>query len=176
MFQESQSSLPQVEPKGATTADSPSLSNIRLVRPDFDLSDPSLRSALAVELQKVLLVIARYISKDFDIPVELNEPGKGWHWDFAKNKIRVDPLDLLEKPIAFLRFVIAHEAAHRRISRFSMVPGELWKTPGYSFLTNVIEDPRVNNFLLDVYPALRQFLAAAYETAGAKEDKLSEKA
>ena len=54
--------------------------------------------------QQVLSSLAYFIGKDFQIPVELNEPGAGWHWDFKENKIRVDPKDLLEKPMDYLRF------------------------------------------------------------------------
>ena len=50
--------------------------------------------------RKILSSLAYFIGKDFQIPVELNEPGKGWHWDFKNNIIRVDPKDLLEKPMA----------------------------------------------------------------------------
>src|SRR3990170_4542449 len=62
--------------------------------------------------QQVLSSLAYFIGKDFRIPVELNEPGQGWHWDFAENKIRIDPQDLVEKPLDYLRFVISHEGGH----------------------------------------------------------------
>src|SRR5689334_15631155 len=65
----------------------------------------------------VFSAVAYHIGKDFKMPVELNLPGGGWHWDFNVNKVRVDPSDLLHKPLDFLRFVIAHEGGHRRISR-----------------------------------------------------------
>lgn len=64
--------------------------------------------------QQILSSLAYFIGKDFNIPVELNEPGAGWHWDFEQNKIRIDSKDLLEKPIDYLRFVISHEGGHRR--------------------------------------------------------------
>src|SRR3989344_5146643 len=58
--------------------------------------------------QQILSSLAYFIGKDFRIPVELNQPGAGWHWDFKDNKIRIDPKDLLEKPIDYLRFLISH--------------------------------------------------------------------
>src|ERR1035441_8606278 len=67
--------------------------------------------------QQTLSSLAYFIGKDFRIPVELNEPGGGWYWDFKNNEIRIDPKDLLEKPMDYLRFVISHEGGHRRISR-----------------------------------------------------------
>ena len=33
------------------------------------------------EKQRVLSSLAYFIGKDFKMPIELNEPGAGWHWD-----------------------------------------------------------------------------------------------
>ena len=74
--------------------------------------------------QEILSSLAYFIGKDFEIPVELNEPGAGWHWDFKENVIRIDPKDLLEKDMDYLRFVISHEGGHRRISRTEFIPLE----------------------------------------------------
>lgn len=52
--------------------------------------------------QQILSSLAYFIGKDFRMPVELNEPGAGWHWDFQENVIRIDPKDLLEKPMDYL--------------------------------------------------------------------------
>ena len=81
--------------------------------------------------QKTLSALAYFIGRDFSIPVELNEPGAGWHWDFEANIIRIDPRDLLEKPMDFLRFVISHEGGHRRISRTEFIPAEEWGEKGF---------------------------------------------
>lgn len=113
--------------------------------------------------QKVLSTLAYFIGKDFEIPVELNEPGKGWHWDFKDNIIRIDPKDLLEKPLDYLRFVISHEGGHKRISRTDFIPIEQWKQPGFSFMMNAIEDPRDNNFVAENYPKFREQMNLAYE-------------
>lgn len=59
--------------------------------------------------RQTLSALAFFIGKDFEIPVELNEPGDGWHWDFKNNVIRIDPFDLLTKPMEYLCFVISHE-------------------------------------------------------------------
>ena len=93
--------------------------------------------------RQILSSLAYFIGKDFHIPVELNKPGAGWHWDFEKNVIRIDPKDLLEKSMDYLRFVISHEGGHRRISRVDFVPLEEWRQPGFSFMMNAIEDPRI---------------------------------
>ena len=65
--------------------------------------EPSQQSEIR-QKQQVLSSLAYFIGKDFRIPVELNNPGAGWHWDFAENKIRIDPKDLVEKPMDYLRF------------------------------------------------------------------------
>ena len=55
--------------------------------------------------RQILSSLASFIGKDFTMPVELNDPGGGWHWDFDQNVVRIDPKDLLEKPMDYLRFV-----------------------------------------------------------------------
>lgn len=113
--------------------------------------------------QQVLSSLAYFIGKDFRIPVELNEPGQGWHWDFAENKIRIDPKDLIDKPLDYLRFVISHEGGHRRISRTEDIPVDVWKQPGFSFMMNAIEDPRTNNFVAEAYPKSAEQMDLAYQ-------------
>ncbi|MEK7452305.1 MAG: hypothetical protein AAB664_03115, partial [Patescibacteria group bacterium] len=114
------------------------------------------------EKQKILSSLAYFIGKDFSIPIELNKPGAGWHWDMTHNIIRIDPKDLLEKPMDFLRFVISHEGGHRRISRATFIPLEIWQQPGFSFMMNAIEDPRDNNFVRDSYPRFGEQMEIAY--------------
>lgn len=126
--------------------------------------------------QKVLSSLAYFIGKDFEIPVELNEPGQGWHWDFKNNIIRIDPGDLLEKPMDYLRFVISHEGGHRRISRTDFIPSEQWQTPGFSFMMNAIEDPRDNNFVGENYPKFKEQMVVAYEHDLDIENKSIDKA
>jgi len=113
--------------------------------------------------QQILSSLAYFIGKDFRIPVELNDPGAGWCWDFESNVIRIDPKDLLEKPMDYLRFVISHEGGHRRISRIDSIPLEEWKQPGFSFMMNAIEDPRDNNFVAEAYPRFREQMSLAYQ-------------
>lgn len=112
--------------------------------------------------QKVLSSLAYFIGKDFKIPVDLNNPGAGWHWDFEHNIIRVDPKDLLDKPMDYLRFVIAHEGGHRRISRTDFIPKEEWQQPGFPLMMNAIEDPRMNNFVAENYPKFREQMKFSY--------------
>lgn len=114
------------------------------------------------ERQQVLSSLAYFIGKDFKIPVELNQPGEGWYWNFEKNVIRIDPKDLLEKPMDYLRFVISHEGGHRRISRTDFIPLAQWNEPGFAFMMNAIEDPRDNNFVAESYPKFREQMALAY--------------
>jgi len=113
--------------------------------------------------QQILSSLAYFIGKDFRIPVELNEPGAGWHWDFGENKIRIDPQDLVEKPMDYLRFVISHEGGHRRITRADDIPREIWGQPGFAFMMNAIEDPRTNNFVAEAYPRFADQMDLAYQ-------------
>lgn len=114
--------------------------------------------------QKVLSSLAYFVGKDFEIPVLLNKPGGGWYWDQEKNHIKVDPKDLLEKPMDYLRFVICHEAGHRRISHIiDVIPKEVWQQPGFSFMFNALEDPRDNNFVAEAYPRFKNQMIGAYD-------------
>ena len=126
--------------------------------------------------QQTLSSLAYFIGKDFRIPIELNESGGGWYWDFKNNIIRIDPKDLLEKPMDYLRFVISHEGGHRRISRTDFIPLEEWKQPGFSFMMNSIEDPRDNNFVAESYPKFGEQMGLAYEQDLDFEAKAKEKA
>ena len=117
------------------------------------------------EIQKKLdrlSLIPKYIGQDFDMPVELNTPGGGWHWDFEHNVVRVDPRDILEKPIEYLKFVMAHEGGHRRVSRVDFIPKEVWNQQGFPFMMNAIEDPRMNNFVAAVDPVFKEHMEFAY--------------
>lgn len=113
--------------------------------------------------QRVLSSLAYFIGKDFEIPVELNKPGGGWHWNFKDNKIGIDPKDLLERPLDHLRYLICHEGSHRRISRTDFIPLETWQQPGFSFMMNAIEDPRVDNFVAENYPKFKEFSGAFHD-------------
>jgi hypothetical protein len=126
--------------------------------------------------RQILSSLAYFIGKDFKMPVELNKPGAGWHWDFKENVVRIDPKDLIEKPMDYLRFVISHEGGHRRISRTDFIPLETWKQPGFSFMMNAIEDPRDNNFVAEKYPTFRKQMDMAYQTDLDFEGKSKEKA
>lgn len=126
--------------------------------------------------QQTLSSLAYFIGKDFRIPVELNEPGGGWYWNFKDNEIRIDPQDLLEKPMDYLRFVISHEGGHRRISRTDFIPLEEWQQPGFSFMMNAIEDPRDNNFVAESYPKFGEQMGLVYEQDLDFEAKAKEKA
>jgi len=115
------------------------------------------------EKRGVLSSLAYFIGKDFTIPVDFNQPKTGWHWDATNNVIRIDPEDVLHKPMDYLRFVIAHEGGHRRITRSEFIPPETWSQPGFGFMMNAIEDCRMNNFVAESYPKFREDMNFAYD-------------
>lgn len=136
--------------------------------------DAEAAEAKAIELDKKqrkqvkrklreLSAIAKFIGKDFKIPVKASKPGAGWYWNFRDNEIFADPVDLLEKEDSYLKFVIAHEGSHRRITRIPESMKETIQQPGFMFMVNCVEDPRVNNFLADSYPAMRGDMVYAYQ-------------
>lgn len=116
------------------------------------------------EKQRQLSAIAYYIGKDYSIPVLLNEPGAGWYWHQGENHIKIDPKDLLTKPMEYLRFVIAHEAGHRRISRMKgVIPDEVMMQEGFHTLFNCVEDARDNNFVAEAYPRFKDEAIFSYD-------------
>lgn len=122
-----------------------------------------------IRRRNLLSSLAYFIGKDFEIPVLLNEPGKGWYWDQERNHIKIDPKDLVEKPIDYLRFVIAHEAGHRRISRIiGVIPKDVWREPGFSFMFNALEDCRDNNFVAEAYPPFKDQMVFSYDLMDAE--------
>lgn len=126
--------------------------------------------------QRILSSLAYFIGKDFEVPVKLSKPGEGWCWNFKTNVIYADPKDLLERSMNYLRYVISHEGAHRRISRAEVIPREEWEEPGFAMLSNAIEDPRVNNFTAECYPKFREYMMAAFQERTELEGKMDEKA
>ncbi len=128
------------------------------------------------ERMRALSLIPNHIGKDFSMEVELNAPGQGWHWDFAVNRVRIDPKDLAEKPLDWCREVMAHEGGHRRVSRTGFIPKEEWVQPGFSSMMNAIEDPRMENFVAEAYPPFRSLQKTAYEHDLATEKRMKETA
>lgn len=126
--------------------------------------------------RQILSSLAYFIGKDFRIPVELNKPGAGWHWDFRENKIRIDPKDLLEKPIDELRYLICHEGGHRRVSRTEFIPLAVWQEPGFSAMSNFIEDPRSDNFVAESYPKYQENIDIAWGKFFEDESKMNQEA
>lgn len=129
-----------------------------------------------VKKQEILSVLAYFIGRDLKMPVLLNNPGAGWHWNFQENHVKVDPKDLLEKPMDYLRFVICHEGGHRRISRTDFIPKEILNQTGFLYMMNAIEDPRMNNFVADAYSAFERYMEFAYKYLLELDDKIRETA
>ncbi len=147
----------------------PKIQYYEAIRPKYS-QDEAILSQFSPEQQKEILkkqdrlsVLAYFIGRDFHMPILLNAPGAGWHWNFKDNHIKIDTKDLLEKPMDYLRFVICHEGGHRRVSRTDFIPKEIWNQTGFPFLMNAIEDPRMNNFVADAYSAFEKYMEFAYE-------------
>ncbi|MCX6809111.1 MAG: VWA domain-containing protein [Candidatus Berkelbacteria bacterium] len=135
----------------------------RLSKEEFWLSLTEEQKKELEKKRRILSSLAYFIGKDFNIPVNFNKPGEGWNWDFEKNEINIDPIDLIERPFDYLRFVISHEGGHRRLSRTNFIPRDIMEQPGFMMMMNAIEDPRVNNAIADYYPAFREQMILAYE-------------
>jgi uncharacterized protein with von Willebrand factor type A (vWA) domain len=125
---------------------------------------------------ETLASMAQYMGQDFEMKVLLNRPGDGWHWNFAKNEVRVDPETMLTAPLEVSKAIYCHEGFHRRITPKDGVPEKEWNEPGLPFLVNSIEDPRIENFGGDAYPAYRPIRDASYRHhIESVSDKVTEK-
>lgn len=126
----------------------------------------------------ILTPLCKMISGDLDMEIELN-PNEGWHWDFEHNVVRCDPKDLLEKPMDYLRHLFQHEAGHRKVTKAippKIVPIEVWNQPGFSYLMNSIEDPRMDSFVMDSVPRYREETKVFFDTQRKMAEEMKSKA
>lgn len=120
--------------------------------------------------------MGRVIGEDFDMGVEVGRE-RGWRYIFKPvNKIEVDPVDVRERGLDYCFGAIAHEGAHRKISRIDFIPKKIWQEMGFSFLMNAVEDPRVNNWVSGKYDGARDWLERVYAENLPTEDRIDKKA
>lgn len=120
--------------------------------------------------------MGRVVGEDFDMGVEVGRE-RGWRYIFKPvNKIEVDPVDVAEKGLDYCFGVIAHEGAHRKVSRTDFIPKRIWQEMGFSFLMNAVEDPRVNNWVSGKYDGARDWLERVYAEDLPTEDRIDKKA
>ena len=99
----------------------------------------------------------------------------GWRYIFHSNTIEVDPIDILEKPLAYCMGIISHEAAHELVSRVSFITKDEWNKSGFKFLLNAVEDPRVNNWISRKYQGPRTWLKTVYNDQHNPANEVEEK-
>jgi len=124
------------------------------------------QKAIVIKRFQSIQDIPRLIGKDFDMPIHLGKPGGGWYWNYKENYVVVDSADLLDRPIDECRFIIAHEGSHRRISLADTESAQnkpFFEESGFGFIYNALEDPRVNNYLVDKYPTFKTGMEPLYE-------------
>lgn len=91
--------------------------------------------------------------------------GGPWAWDPSENCVLVPEEDLERKGIEACAGIVAHEAAHVRISRYHLFrsgpAGESSDLPAYVW--NAMEDTRVNEFSRRAFPGTGRWIALAYK-------------
>ncbi len=137
------------------------------VEPGVELSEVEL-----AERMDRLRTMGRTIGEDFAMGVVIGkEPG--WRYKFKPiNTIEVDPEDIKRKGLEYCFGIIAHEGAHRRVSRTDFIPKKIWQEAGFSFLFNAVEDPRVNNWVIGKYDGAANWMEEVYSEDLPTEDRV----
>jgi len=142
---------------------------------DKGIADKELETEVPQRLER-FKTIAKAIGEDTNVEVAVGEE-RGWRYYFKPlNKIEVDPYDIKEKDLDQCLGLVAHEAAHRKISRIDFIPKKIWQAKGFSFLMNAVEDPRVNNWVSEKYDGADEWLEKVYNAEYGAEGKLADTA
>jgi hypothetical protein len=113
-------------------------------------------------LKRKAEVISIVMGGDYNMTASLGPWGSGWHWDFVKNHVNMDPKDLATESEEVGLGVASHEGNHRLVSRPEHVR-DLWQEPGFSFGFNAVEDPRANEGGMYQKPGSRKWINAYIE-------------
>jgi len=141
-----------------------------------EIAEPEILDVELKDRLERLRTMGRVIGDDFAMGVEVGRE-RGWRYIFKPvNKIEVDPVDVKEKGLDYCLGVIAHEGAHRKISRTDFIPKKIWQEMGFSYLMNAVEDPRVNNWVRGKYDGARDWLSRVYAEDLPTEDRIDRKA
>jgi hypothetical protein len=116
------------------------------------------KAMLAERLNRVAAA-ARSLGGDFSLKVS---PGRGWAYNFETNTVTVPYHELLSEREEVVLASSIHEAAHREISR--VIDISVFERESKRALWNAIEDPRVNNWMIDRYAGVEEsFMVPLYE-------------
>lgn len=117
--------------------------------------------------------MGKTIGEDMDMDVVIGDR-RGWRYNFTEDRIEVDPEDVKEKDIEYCFGVIAHEGAHKKISRINFIPDKIHNQDGFHFLLNAVEDPRVNNWVSDKYDGAKKWIENMYNEDLAAEKNIED--
>ncbi|MBN2800778.1 MAG: hypothetical protein JXX28_16675 [Deltaproteobacteria bacterium] len=107
-----------------------------------------------------LLALARAVSMDAGVSLEVGQAGGGWFYNRTVNGIFVDPTDLTRRHPDDLRGLTCHEAAHVAVTRYlELVPQDLLQRPGIGALFNALEDCRIEAWLQLRFPGTIPWIA-----------------
>lgn len=88
----------------------------------------------------------------------------GWAWHESSRTILVNEADIVTQGPEVSAGILAHEVGHCAISRYLLFRGILRVQAASRYLLNVLEDPRVEWFMIQRYPGTRAWLQAAYSS------------
>jgi hypothetical protein len=127
--------------------------------------EPTLSPAQTLAQLQEALVMAGMVSLRNDLSVEI---GIWWTFNWLTNVISLPMEELVSCPQARIRWIILHEAAHAAVTRLHDILPAVWRNrPEVDLLLNVIEDIRIEKWLVARYPrsAPWQKVARQYEEA-----------
>lgn len=120
----------------------------------LELFDPQAQEIIRSRLE-VLSVIPSFLSKNFDLRFELNLPGE--NWCNYPGTILVNPLDLLNQPLDYCRYIAAHEGAHERLDDINaLIPARVRHQYGFMSILNPFLDRRGESYCIEGYPYFEQ--------------------
>ncbi len=126
---------------------------------------PQLAEARLPEMAAIIRVITGKTS----MHVGVGEVNGGSFADVKAERVTLDPINIGGK-IEEARLVSAHEGTHLRITshpydipRSKEAIETLYKTTGFGYAQNVVEDIAVNSYLRDNYDAQRDYVAHVFD-------------
>ena len=127
------------------------------------------------EREALLIHLARGLADGIDIRVELT--ADEWSWNVATRTLRIGRRALATHGLESCAGLVAHEIGHCAISGYHGLSGRLRPAdlpgPVWRILLNVLEDPRVEGWMMRSFPGVQAWIASLSRDMLARGDQVS---